>query len=176
MFAAEIERELRMLEEYVVIDEDVDDDLGENLIAKVLGPEPQYAQFSPKPTTVSKQAAPPDPNQTYDSAISTLLRDEPPETLPDSPPPIPPPAHREPPLAAPARREPPLASEPPRQPAAASGYDIHSAETLILDRRKRQRRKRASAPPPPPPSQFDDQLHSAPTMILDSSRPRRKKR
>ena len=48
MFATEIEKELRMLEEYVVSNE-VDEDLGENLIGDVLGPGAEFTNFSPKP-------------------------------------------------------------------------------------------------------------------------------
>ncbi|HKE15641.1 MAG TPA: serine/threonine-protein kinase [Kofleriaceae bacterium] len=47
-FAQEIERELRMLEEYVLSDQ-VDDDVGENLIAGVLGPQADFSRFSPRP-------------------------------------------------------------------------------------------------------------------------------
>ena len=49
MFAVEIERELRMLEEYV-LDEDVSDDIGENLIPRSEGYEPEAVPFSPRPT------------------------------------------------------------------------------------------------------------------------------
>ena len=48
MFAQEIERELRMLEEFVLSDQ-VDDDVGENLIAGVLGPQADFSRFSPRP-------------------------------------------------------------------------------------------------------------------------------
>ncbi|MBT8492586.1 MAG: serine/threonine protein kinase, partial [Deltaproteobacteria bacterium] len=54
MFAQEIERELRMLEEYVVSDE-IDDDVGENLISDVLGPNAEFSTFGPAP----KVAVPP---------------------------------------------------------------------------------------------------------------------
>ncbi|HET9625426.1 MAG TPA: serine/threonine-protein kinase, partial [Kofleriaceae bacterium] len=52
MFATEIERELRMLEEYV-LDEDVSDDLGESLMARDEDFEPPEVPFQPKPTSVS---------------------------------------------------------------------------------------------------------------------------
>jgi serine/threonine-protein kinase len=48
LFAEDIERELRQLEEFVLAD-DVHDDLGENLIAPALGPGAEYSQFSPRP-------------------------------------------------------------------------------------------------------------------------------
>jgi len=47
-FGQEIERELRMLEEFVLSDQ-VDDDVGENLIAGVLGPQADFSRFSPRP-------------------------------------------------------------------------------------------------------------------------------
>jgi serine/threonine-protein kinase len=50
MFAEEIERELRLLEEYVIGAQDMSDaaaDLGENLIADALGPDAPYSQFTP---------------------------------------------------------------------------------------------------------------------------------
>jgi eukaryotic-like serine/threonine-protein kinase len=58
MFATEIERELRMLEEYV-LSEEVDDDVGENLIGDVLGPEAEFVGFSPRPSgeTATKMGA-----------------------------------------------------------------------------------------------------------------------
>ena len=56
MFATEIERELRMLEEYVMTD-DVSDDVGENLMARDEDFEPPEVPFQPKPTSVSIVAA-----------------------------------------------------------------------------------------------------------------------
>ncbi|NJM91218.1 MAG: hypothetical protein HC863_02930, partial [Myxococcales bacterium] len=50
MFAPEIERELRMLEEYVIADE-VSDDVGENLIASNEDFQPAEVPFQPKPTS-----------------------------------------------------------------------------------------------------------------------------
>jgi serine/threonine-protein kinase len=56
MFATEIERELRMLEEYVLTDEP-SDDVGENLIPRDEDFEPVEVPFQPKPTSVSIVAA-----------------------------------------------------------------------------------------------------------------------
>jgi eukaryotic-like serine/threonine-protein kinase len=52
MFATEIEKELRMLEEYV-LDEVVSDDVGENLISGDAEFESDDVPFQPKPTSVS---------------------------------------------------------------------------------------------------------------------------
>ncbi len=54
-FATEIERELRMLEEYVMTDE-VSDDVGESLMIKDEDFEPPEVPFQPKPTSVSVAA------------------------------------------------------------------------------------------------------------------------
>ena len=52
MFAQEIERELRMLEEYVMAD-DVSEDVGESLMLRDEDFEPPEVPFQPKPTSVS---------------------------------------------------------------------------------------------------------------------------
>src|SRR5204862_283028 len=54
-FATEIERELRMLEEYVMTD-DVSDDVGESLMIRDENFEPPEVPFQPKPTSVSINA------------------------------------------------------------------------------------------------------------------------
>jgi serine/threonine-protein kinase len=59
MFAHEIERELRMLEEYVLTDAP-SDDVGESLMVRDEDFEPPEVPFQPKPTSVSVQAAPND--------------------------------------------------------------------------------------------------------------------
>jgi serine/threonine protein kinase len=46
-FGGEIEKELRMMEEFVLSDQ-VDDDVGENLIAAVLGNQAEFSRFSPR--------------------------------------------------------------------------------------------------------------------------------
>jgi hypothetical protein len=56
MFAQEIERELRMLEEYVLTD-DVSEDCGESMIQRDADFEPPEVPFQPKPTSVSIVAA-----------------------------------------------------------------------------------------------------------------------
>ncbi|GAB4523963.1 MAG: hypothetical protein Tsb0020_42240 [Haliangiales bacterium] len=53
-FADEIERELRRLEECLLA-EVVHSDVGDNLIAPVLGPEAEYSQFSPYPSQVGTE-------------------------------------------------------------------------------------------------------------------------
>ena len=58
MFQQEIERELRMLEEYVMA-ADVSDDVGESLMTRDADYEPPEVPFQPKPTSVSIAAAAP---------------------------------------------------------------------------------------------------------------------
>ncbi len=121
VFAAEIEKDLRQLEEYVV-DEAVvdDDDLGENLIAQALGPQPEYKKFSPRPTQIRRAA-----------------------------------------LAMAADQD---GSQATTMPESLDGFDLHSADTLILDsNRPAAKRKRAKVERPG----LDETLHQAPTMILN---------
>lgn len=139
-FSSEIERELRMLEEYVV-DDVPSGDVGENLIAGVLGPKARYTEFTPRPTFVGEEP----------QAPGTATSDyEPPE-------------------------EKSSAATLPRGQSEAGpaeetgGFDIHAAETLILDSARGRRRK-----PSAEPEELDEALHNAPTLILDSSRGWRK--
>ncbi len=166
-FAAEIERELRMLEEYVVADE-VSDDVGENLIASPRSPsEPDFAAapvpFQPRPT--GTHAAAPDDFADGESH-TTVPRGEPPALraatdvpdlhaantvildparrsrtgappLPERPRGVPPPPP--PPRPRPGSRPPP----PPPPPAPPAGLDwdddIHREQTMILDRARLRR-------------------------------------
>jgi serine/threonine-protein kinase len=104
MFAAEIERELRMLEEYVVSDE-VSDDLGENLISEVLGPNAEFSTFGPKP----KIAAPDDGAGT--GITEHPIADEDGSSIQTVP-----------------------KGELPKKEVSgfSGGFDIHGAETIIL--------------------------------------------
>ncbi len=129
VFAKEIERELRMLEEYVVEDDGVDNDVGENLIAEVLGPKAPYTEFTPHPSLVELPPEEADYSQSPQHRSNAT-------TLPRS-----------------------ASSDP-------GGFDIHAAETLILDpARRRQRMARATSEP----EDMDEALHAAPTLILDPS-------
>ncbi len=150
MFAAEIERELRMLEEYV-LDEDVSDDLGESMMARDDDFEPPEVPFQPKPTSVSILAIPEEANEfSRDSnhttapkadaadihGANTKILDNGRGRGAARPPPPPPPAH--------ARTQ----TQPPPVPAPRP------------------------RPTPPTRSEFDEDLHSAPTMIIDVGRVR----
>jgi eukaryotic-like serine/threonine-protein kinase len=147
-FAQEIERELRMLEEYVLTD-DVSDDVGENLMERDDNFEPPEVPFQPKPTSVSVVPVQPndfagDSNFTTMPKVpdihqqSTLILD----TSRDRNAPKPSP-HVIP------RRE---LTQPPPPPAAARSqpeplariYDeaLHSAPTMIIDIRQARNRGR----------------------------------
>lgn len=143
-FAPEIEKELRQLEEYVLSDR-VDDDVGENLIAQVLGPQPEYAQFSPHPSQVGDEANPMGRRDggrapSWDADWS----EPPPGTDMDM-----------------APRE-----------SGSGGFDIHDAVTLILDTSHRADEDASEASfldtsdVMPEEDEYDKTLHDAPTMIL----------
>ncbi|MEZ4404333.1 MAG: serine/threonine-protein kinase [Kofleriaceae bacterium] len=165
-FASEIERELRMLEEYVVADE-VSDDVGENLIAArqtESEPDEGFAPvpFQPRPTAT--HAAAPDDFAEGDGH-TTVPRTE--AKRPDGPRPL-----------GRADAEPHL------------DLELHGAQTMILDSGRRRRRTsqvpgRTGPPPIPPPRprpplprpatvDFDDDVHREDTQILDRARLRRR--
>ena len=146
MFAAEIEKELRMLEEYVLSDQ-VSDDLGENLIPAATDGDvvPDEVPFQPKPTGTAAPA----PRLAGDFEEGSSQT-----TLPKG--------------------------------SDFGGFDVHGAETVILDNARRPTVKPPAGrmPPPPPPrtarprvparqndyDDYDEALHNAPTMIIDSNR------
>jgi eukaryotic-like serine/threonine-protein kinase len=140
MFEREIERELRLLEEYVLGESNAAD-VGVNLIADALGPHAPYSSFTPEPS----QSGSVQPG------------------LPTPPPPLTPPVVPR----APARKLPrsdwgdeaseahtrPQPQRPPRSPPS----DVHGAETRILDPSARAARAEVS-------------IHDQPTLILDRPR------
>ncbi|HVK77124.1 MAG TPA: serine/threonine-protein kinase, partial [Kofleriaceae bacterium] len=114
-FAAEIERELRMLEEYVLTD-DVSDDLGENLIGR--GAEdvvPSPVPFQPRPTGTATGL--PAAGQSGRAGAGDFDDQE-------------------------------SATTAERQRRPAQDFDVHGAQTMILDPVRRQRP--TTRPPPPP--------------------------
>ena len=172
-FAVEIERELRMLEEYV-LDAQVSEDVGINLMRPDETFEPPEVPFQPKPTQVSIQPAPESATDfTRDSAHLTMRKAERPPNIHGEntvilqrgrgrgaprppgpparpgarlePPPIPPPVPLPPPPATPPHGHPRAKSQPPPTPPPRA------------------------RPSPVPHTEFDD-VHSAPTMIIDVGR------
>ena len=156
MFATEIERELRMLEEFVMTD-DVSDDVGESLMQRDDDFEPPEVPFQPKPTSVSVAALPSDFSS--ESNFTTMpkvereveIHDENTVILADR-------------GRAVARPRPPQKSPPPPPPVAA-GSRQHPAQQQVARGSARQ-----------PASQYDDDVHAQPTMIIDIGRPRRRSR
>ena len=155
MFATEIERELRMLEEYVMAD-DVSEDVGESLMVKDEDFEPPEVPFQPKPTSVSILAAREGTaggsrdDFSGDSNFTTMPKVDPRHED----------IHQQNTMILDNGRG---RSGPPRPPP---------------------RKGRAPTTPPPPPRGtgrgqqpvrpvFDDDLHSAPTMIIDIGRMKR---
>ncbi len=153
MFATEIERELRMLEEYVMAD-DVSEDVGESLMIKDEDFEPPEVPFQPKPTSVSIIAAR-EGNQTGssrddfsgDSNFTTMPKVDPQSED----------IHQQNTVildngrgrSSPPQRRGKGPTQPPPAPRGA-----------------------ARGQPPARPI-YDDDLHSAPTMIIDIGRMKR---
>ncbi len=181
MFAQEIERELRMLEEYVMTD-DVSDDVGESLMFRDENFEPPDVPFQPKPTSVSIHAAR-ESTSGHGTGVGTgtgatpssmdILRGGSHDDFSGD-------------------------SNFTTMPKVDRDEDIHQQNTLILDngprgmQRNVPRRAQGSgqqprtqpphAPPAPPRGTgrgqpkvrpiYDEDLHSAPTMIIDINRVR----
>ena len=145
MFAVEIERELRMLEEYVMTDE-VSDDVGESLMVRDEDFEPPEVPFQPKPTSVSVAALATD--FSGDSNFTTMPKVDP-ETRED--------IHAAPTMIlepgrgrnlarpdAPGRRKSATPPPAPRKPTANPIYDedLHAAPTMIIDIGRLRQRQR----------------------------------
>src|SRR5262249_3387276 len=143
-FAQEIERELRMLEEFVMTD-DVSDDVGENLMVRDEDFEPPEVPFQPKPTSVSIIAAASDFSSESNFTTMPKAGDihqqhpvlRPPGRGRASHPPAPAAAQPAPPPPRRSRTQPPVAPPAPRYPAHGR-YDeeLHSAPTMIIDIRR----------------------------------------
>jgi eukaryotic-like serine/threonine-protein kinase len=165
MFANEIDRELRMLEEFVLADQ-VSDDVGESMIPRDEDYEPAAVPFQPKPTGTHAPAPARDLDDPDDNPVDDWTGNSNFTTV----------------------------------PKARSGFDVHAADTMIIEgRRVREmiqappqapvapppapRPRAGTRPPPPPPPRaragtrpppvrrdFDEELHAAPTMIIDVGR------
>jgi serine/threonine-protein kinase len=158
MFAAEIERELRMLEEFVMAD-DPSDDVGENLISGADDFDAPAVPFQPKPTSVSVAAAPGGTHTgasrandfASNSNFTTMPKVDREEDI-----------HAQPTMILDSRRNRRVSQAPPVPPG----------------------RKGKTVPPPPPPAAlkkgarpiYDEDLHAAPTMIIDIGRMRQRQR
>jgi serine/threonine protein kinase len=164
MFATEIDRELRMLEEFV-LDEEVSDDVGESLMARDEDFEPPEVPFRPKPTSVSILAIP-DAANDFASNHTTRPKAEP--------------------LAVP-QDDLHGANTVILEPGRGRSSAPHLAAAAPRERSKTQPppvpppRARPSYPPGPPGppgpptlegSDLDEDVHSAPTMIIDARRVR----
>jgi serine/threonine-protein kinase len=157
MFAQEIERELRMLEEYVMAD-DISEDVGESLMVRDEDFEPPEVPFQPKPTSVSIAAIGAGTNGGTRESANDFSSDSNFTTMPKvdredihgaktviledrgrrAPPRPPPPGRRV------ARTQPPSTPPAARKPQVRNDYDedLHAAPTMIIDiGRMRQRRR-----------------------------------
>jgi serine/threonine-protein kinase len=151
MFATEIERELRMLEEYVMTD-DPSDDVGESLMIKDEDFEPPEVPFQPKPTSVSIAALLDNSSGVLggaddfsgDSNFTTMPKVEQPQNdfhdqstqiLEDGR------GRQTPAPRAPTKPPPPPARGSTRQPVQPIySEDIHAEPTMIIGTRARSRR------------------------------------
>ncbi len=172
MFATEIEKELRMLEEYV-LDEVVSDDVGENLISGDAEFESADVPFQPKPTSVSIALG-----SVSERAESDFSSDSEFTTLPKKPV-----DQRGAQFSVHGQQTQILDGRAGRKsnahvvPAGERNLGIitadHAAHTII----------REAAPAPGPaaeprkrgqPVHIEDDLHEAPTMIINLDRIRRR--
>jgi eukaryotic-like serine/threonine-protein kinase len=151
MFAQEIERELRMLEEFVLSDAP-SDDVGESLMVRDDDFEPPEVPFQPKPTSVSVQVAPAndfssesnfttmpkvdehgrriDRQEDIHAANTVILEGGRGRTRPPS---RQRPAQQPPPV-------PPSRKSQPKQPVIYD-EDLHAAPTMIIDINRMRRRR-----------------------------------
>ncbi|MEO8702803.1 MAG: hypothetical protein ABI867_22355, partial [Kofleriaceae bacterium] len=167
MFATEIERELRMLEEFVMTDEP-SDDVGESLMIRDEDFEPPEVPFQPKPTSVSIALAAGGSDFSSESNFTTMPKvSHHPEDF-DSVAPNPPTADVH------AQNTVILDNRGRHAPMPEPGGGLGPAPPPPRPRKRTQ-------PPPPPPAAmrgankpvYDEDLHSAPTMIIDINRARR---
>jgi serine/threonine-protein kinase len=168
MFAQEIERELRMLEEYVM-GEEVSDDVGESMMVKDEDFEPPEVPFQPKPTSVSIAAVGEGIGDgvgdfSGESNFTTMPKVERPSELPD--------VHGANTVILDAGR-----GRRSGQNAAAGSHPTNEQATNDAPTRGRPpsqpapRRTRDASRQPPI---YDEELHAAPTLILDVGRARRR--
>jgi serine/threonine-protein kinase len=172
MFATEIERELRMLEEYVMTD-DVSDDVGESLMVRDADFEPPEVPFQPKPTSVSIQPISAGSMSSSisgndfesDSNFTTMPKVE--RERED--------IHAQPTLIlgeGRGRSAPQQPPPPPAPPARTTGRPPIPNPSAG----RRPSANRPVANPPPVMPVFDEGIHAAPTMIIDINRMRQRQR
>jgi eukaryotic-like serine/threonine-protein kinase len=156
MFSQEIERELRMLEEYVIADE-ASDDVGESLMQPDADYQPPAVPFQPKPTSVSVLAAPAN-DFSGDSNFTTMPKAE--SDYEDSD------IHGQQTQILDGRGR-----------RATGNSNRHTGDEPPTSRGR---------PPPQPPQRrptskpgtkpiYDEELHAAPTLIIDINRMRRRR-
>ena len=185
-FEAEIERELRLLESYVIEDADPRK-LGENLIADAVGPDGAYSKFTPvahgtltgRESTTREVTGEDEPaeesrvgrrrrgtgtsdfdrdHSSVAGTIERLPRTDPKSKYGDS-------IHDLETVILPATRA-----------AGTPAPSIHAEETRLLDPTRRAAPmvpRSAAHKPPPLPRPEPAPIHNEPTLILDKSKPRK---
>jgi hypothetical protein len=118
LWAEEIEKELRAMEDFV-LDASPSEDLGRNLIADALGPDATYSKFSPNPTSSANA----------DRAISGISGIESDKTVDD-------PVHeaKTEMIASPATKG--RATQPVRKARGEKEDPIHNEKTALTDPNK----------------------------------------
>jgi eukaryotic-like serine/threonine-protein kinase len=169
MFAQEIERELRMLEEYVMADEP-SDDVGESLMVRDDNFEPPEVPFQPKPTSVSVALPPNDfsgdsnfttmPKVDDDGRLEHDIHAQQTKILDGRG------RHARGPQHAPNADRPTSAQRP--------SVDRQGAERTTTPQRT-TRPQRSQPPTRPQAPIYDEELHGAETMIIDINRMRRRR-
>jgi serine/threonine-protein kinase len=158
MFNQEIERELRMLEEFVMADEP-SDDVGESLMLRDDdGFEPPEVPFQPKPTSVSVALAPHN-DFSGDSNFTTMPKVEENDRR---------------------RLSEAQLDIHQQNTMILDGRGRHAPQQPAPGKRQQQPTARGRTNPPPVPQRksggvkpiFDEELHAAPTMIIDINRMR----
>ncbi len=166
MFAQEIDRELRMLEEYVLAD-DVSDDLGENLIAGSDDFHAADVPFQPKPTQTHIPLGFDLPGEESQIVPQPLLLHDP--SIHD--------AHTMIIELGRGRRVPSMAAPAPVvQPSLESlelldDIDLLSDEDVHIDGEEALPVNHGGITPP---AEHEDDLHNQPTLIIDLERLRRR--
>jgi len=158
MFATEIERELRMLEEFVMTDE-VSDDVGESLMQPDEDFEPPEVPFQPKPTSVSVVALSTD--FSGDSNFTTMPKVDSDGRRLDSE------LHR-------ANTQ--ILDNGPRRSAQMAAQQPPRKKGPSVPPPPPTRALKPSSPRPSARPVFDEDLHAAPTMIIDINRMRQRQR
>jgi serine/threonine-protein kinase len=193
MFAREIEKERAAMAEFVIDTSHFDDNVGENLLADVLGPNAEYTQFTAAfgkqdvPEALPSMPTGPNPNQMRVMAAVSLpgtmdfdmLQAMEQQQRHEQRDPYPPPQAGQPGWSPSAQTMPramrpstavpqiPLTPQVPQVPTLGDGdFDTDNGFETVIIQRDPVLEKRPAGPVAPPPV-FDQQFHAEETRLLD---------